>query len=111
MLDQRLSVIAVFDDGTAHALWVARAAQCAPVPYEINVEGIEFSFRHDSVHDLMRAPVRALLRDEADAAQYSEDMRVQRKYFFATSEQKSAGDGLRADAAKLPEIIDGRILV
>ena len=100
-LYHRQSVIAVFNYGTALAEWLTRAAQGATVAYEVDVEGVELSLWDNAVQYLVRALVRAFLRDESDASEHAKDMRVQRKDLFATGEEQRAGDCLRAYAAKL----------
>ncbi len=106
-LDQSLSVIAVFHNGTAFAEWVAGAAEGAAVAYEVDVEGVEFSGWDEGVHDVVGAAVGAFLGDEADAAQDAEDVRVEGEDFRAAGEEERAGDGLGADAAKLGEVFYG----
>jgi hypothetical protein len=105
--DSLVPVVAVFDDGAAFAEGVARAAEGAAVAYEVHVEGVELAGGHDAVHQGVRELVGAFRRYEADAAEHSEDVRVERKYLRAAGEEERAGDGLRADAAELREVARG----
>src|SRR2546423_5834358 len=98
------SVVAVFHDGAALADGVAWAAEFASVAYEVDVEGVELSGGDEAVHNTVREVVGALLRNEADAAQHSEDVRVEREDVLAAGEEERAGDRLRADAAELREV-------
>ena len=66
--DYFLPVIAIFDDGAALANGVARAAKRATMTDEVDMKGIEFSLRHDAIHDLVRSRVRAFLRNQTDAS-------------------------------------------
>ncbi len=106
-LNHFLSVVAVFDDRATVASSVARAAECATVADQVNVEGEVFSFRHKLIHDLVCACVGAFLRDQSDATQHAEDVCVEREDGFATGKEECAGNRLRTDAAKPFEIRDG----
>ena len=87
--------------------WVARAAEGAAVAYEVDVEGVELARGDEGVHDFVREVVGAFRGDEADAAQDAEDVRVERENLLAAGEEERAGDGLRADAAELREVVGG----
>lgn len=106
-----LSVIAVFHNGATLAERVARAAERAPVTHKINVEGIEFTFGHCAVHDLVCACVRAFLRDETNAAEYAKDVCVEGEDIFAAGEEERTRNCLWADAAKLRKIAHGLFFI
>src|ERR1044071_3175452 len=100
-------VVAVLDDGAALAEGVARAAELAAVADEVDVEGVELAGGHEAVHDLVRELVGALRRDEADAAEDAEDVRVEREDLHAAGEEERAGRRLRPDAAERGEVANG----
>src|SRR5215210_457362 len=77
--DPRLPVVAVLDDGAAFAQRIAWAAELAPVADEVDVERVELPGGHEPVHEFVGAHVGALLGEKADAAQYAEDVRVERE--------------------------------
>src|SRR5207237_5692996 len=101
-----LAIIAVFDNWAARAERLARATDFAPVPDQVDVKRIELTGRHKFVHDLMRARIRTLLRDQPDAPQHAKDVRVERKDIFATGEQERTRDGLWPRAANMLKISD-----